>query len=1024
MRIWEREMSNSFSDSNNNCEDALDQSGLRPYLVLGLDLGIASLGWCLLDIRNQRVVDMGVHLWESVQEPKTKASLAATRRTARSQRRNTKRHRDRMRHCLALLKEHGLLPADATSASLQKVKDDPLTPLQARVAALDELVTDRQLAQALYNICNRRGYIPHGEGDGDAEGKKVLGAISENSEAMEKHGYRTAGEMMLREGEACGKPQGRSRNHGGDYSRCVTMAQLLAEADAILEAQRTLGNPKATESLQSAFEACVSWEKSTTERDERAYGQVGECVYLAPEKRAARACPSSERCAAFERISHVRIVAPDGSESILPAEVRRQAMAVLFSPVSIRGNKDCRVRYKDLRKLLRLPDSAYFKGVQDEKEEVAEPKCWRKLRATLPSDLMIRIAGDRDLADAVGSALAYASSEGSLRQRLAQLAPGELSDAETDAVCGLPYSNQLFSGYGSRGITALQMLCDAFEDYGHVTTLAEAEAACGLMAKRMEPPKHKGACLPPYTDFDSSCSNPVVLRAMGRVRKLVNAVIREYAMPDEVHVELARELKLPKRVRAEIDKANRERAKARDQIRGGLAEDMGCPASEVSGKLVEKIEYWREQGGRDVYTDEPISYERLLAEGDTYCQVDHILPRSRSCDDSRANKVLALSKSNQDKRGKTPFEWLDGTPQWDGFKARVSDMRRRGYPNGKVKRLLETDFAAKQGKFIERNLNDTRYASRRAVSYIAAYLEFPADNPDPNGNLRDKHVCAVAGGATSALRYAWGFAKKDREKDDLHHAVDAAIIAACRENAVVKVAKYSEQRHHMPEEQRKRLLAGTQPWEGFARQVEQTAAAVIPTRKVEHGATGRLFEDTIYRFEGLSLAGDKGVLVADGKAKPVGNYKICEDGSAVIPDGMAFLRLWWDADAGSKGKYLKESVYYADLASVRNGTYVPRSFASTCPRCDWPIVPQSVLRSGPSAVLHRGDLVSVNGELLRYLRFNIANGTVKFSKLQKFPEETSPKTGLGRALSSDSVHIVPEDILGCCFSDCVIGGFE
>ena len=171
----------------------------RPYLVLGLDPGIASCGFCLLDMTNHKILEMGSHLFKAPQEDKTKTSLAVTRRKARSIRRNTARTAARLKHCLELLAGAGLVPADADKTWLQTKKGDkPI--LKLRAGGLDRLLTDREFAQVLYSLCGRRGYIPHGEGrlgeTDEDESKKVLGAIKKNQDAMAAGSYRTVGEML------------------------------------------------------------------------------------------------------------------------------------------------------------------------------------------------------------------------------------------------------------------------------------------------------------------------------------------------------------------------------------------------------------------------------------------------------------------------------------------------------------------------------------------------------------------------------------------------------------------------------------------------------------------------------------------------------------------------------------------------------------------------------------------------------------------------------------------------------------
>lgn len=60
-------------------------------LALGIDMGIAGIGICLMDGLNQEIVLMATHLFDCPWNPKNKTSLASARRQARSQRGYTMR---------------------------------------------------------------------------------------------------------------------------------------------------------------------------------------------------------------------------------------------------------------------------------------------------------------------------------------------------------------------------------------------------------------------------------------------------------------------------------------------------------------------------------------------------------------------------------------------------------------------------------------------------------------------------------------------------------------------------------------------------------------------------------------------------------------------------------------------------------------------------------------------------------------------------------------------------------------------
>lgn len=985
----------------------MENSGVRPYIILGIDLGIGSCGWALIDTANGRIVHLGSHLWDPPQEPKSKISKAKTRRDARSSRRAVKRTADRKKHCLELFREEGLVPEDAGREWLQTAKGD-MSPLESRIAALDHVLDDRAWAQALYNIASRRGYIPHGEdAEDDGEEGKVKKALKENAELMEGGGYRTIEEALCN--------MKRSRNRDGDYSKCVTHSQLVDEARKLFEAQRGYGNMHAGVEFEGRYLAEVGWEKDVTDRDARVYDTVGPCMYGLDGKRAAKAAYTFQLCRAYEQVCNVRIVRPDGSEESLAPETRQEIIATLFSPTPLKRNRNCEVKYSRLRKMLDLGSLEGFKGIpiQDEgKLHVSEPRAWKKLRSALSEGLMTRMAEDRALADGVGSALAYASSEDSLREQLGKL---DLDDGEIDEIAnGVPYRSKVFKGYGDRGMTALDMLVGAFEESDEVVTIYDAEKETGLYELRTSDRRERGYRLPEYRAYDPTCKNPVVLRAMGRLQKVVNAVIGKYGMPDEIHIELARELKHSKKEKAAIARGNAMRRNQRAAYRETIAELLQCDESDVTGKQLRKYGLWVEQENRDLYTGEPIDCMRMLQD-QTYTEIDHILPYSRSCDDGQNNKTLTFASKNREKGDRSPFEWLTETGEWDGYEARV--RAAPSIPYRKKLNLLERKLAEKQAEFIERNLTDTRYATKAALGYIENCLAFPEDTG------RKRHVLAVAGGATATLTRAWGL-KKDREKNDCHHALDAAVVAACDESAIIRVAKASEAKRLMRKDERKRLFADTEPWPGFAREAEKMAEACIPTRMIDRSLSGRLYEDTVYRFEGYDETGAYALLSAKGKTRKSSNFTLRDDGSAVLPDKIAFTRLWWDPDAKVRGRkepgsYLIEPVYYADVAAIRAGTYVPRSIPRASERRTrdrWPEIPPAAMARKP-VELRMGNALQIGSELARFKTVMISTNQWVLADIRKLgggPLKGLPLSQIG---PNTEFQVIDEDILGLCYGD-------
>lgn len=983
----------------------------NPYLVLGIDPGIASCGFCLLDTANGRILEMGAHLFDAPQEDKTGVSLATTRRNARSARRNIKRRSDRQKHCLKLLAEFGLVPQGATTKWFQSRKGDaPILSLRAK--ALDKLITDRELAQILYSLSAHRGYIPHGEGsltgkgDVDAETGKVLRAISANTKELNEGGWRTIGEML--------SAQKRSRNKGGAYDLCVLNSQIVDEVHQVMRAQRAFGNAHASSELEERYLEVLTWEKPSLGHDERVYNLVGSCSYFPEERRAANATLSSERCRAYERLGHLVIVNPDGSERVLSNYEREELLSILFAAKAIKGNKECKVTYAYIRKMLDLSAKCFFKGVDPDDEKKCEPyapRAWRNMRSHgIPSALLERMLTNRDFADEIGEALTFASTEESLRMRLESL---DLTDEEYESIAALPFNSKVYKGYGSRSLKALNLLLDAFEEEG-IQTLTDAERASGLLSLRLAKSEARTTQLSTYDVFDPTCNNPVVLRALSRMRLIVNAIIRIHGVPNEIHVELGRELKQSNKEKAAIQKNNAANERDRRRWAGTLAEIMGISPDEVSNKLIRKCIMREEQGEIDPYTGDALELQRLI-DDDRYCEIDHILPYSRTCDDSRRNKVLVLSKSNQDKQERTPYEWMTSgevnAPSWDDFQKRVLNckalLRKRNYL---LNQSLGTD---EEAKFLQRNLNDTRYMSRAVKNWLEKSLALPEGG----------RVVAVAGGATASLRHVWGLNtapnnKKDRS-DNRHHAIDAAVIAACSQGTLTKVAKARSLGAKTFRRMQESRLSDTQPWTTFASEVLARAEFIIPTRMVDHGLTGRAFEDTAYRYVGESNdANRRGVLYAKGKEIKKGNFHIGADGNARIVDGMAFLRLWLDVEGNAgAGKWYAEPVYYADIPHIMNGDYVPHVApkAHVGRTLGWIELPESARTTAP-IVVFRNDVLEVDGQMVRYTGFHVDGVRIEYEPIGKAAMQMAIPT-LGKWNNNTRVRVFQEDCLGHCYQE-------
>lgn len=180
-------------------------------LIFGFDVGIASVGWCVLG--EAWIVDLGVRCFDKAETAKEGESLNLARRTARLMRRRLRRRAWRLIKLARLLKRAGLI------ANIQQFRQPSSTsPWRLRVDGLDRRLSDEEWAQVIYHLCKHRGFHwisraeeKKAEGDARGEGGQVKKGLADTERRMAEKRYRSAAEMVLVE-----FPEAQ-RNKQGDY---------------------------------------------------------------------------------------------------------------------------------------------------------------------------------------------------------------------------------------------------------------------------------------------------------------------------------------------------------------------------------------------------------------------------------------------------------------------------------------------------------------------------------------------------------------------------------------------------------------------------------------------------------------------------------------------------------------------------------------------------------------------------------------------------------------------------------------
>jgi CRISPR-associated endonuclease Csn1 len=747
------------------------RGGVELKYILGIDIGIASVGWCVLNYDKKRIEDLGTRTFVAAEHPKDGRSLAEPRRLARDTRRRLRRRAHRLERLRGLLVREGVLPLEAM-ASLYSI---PLSVDQytLRARALEHALGPEDWARVLLHIAKRRGFKSNRKSEErEKESGQVLCGIEANKKLLAEKGYRTVGEMLCKDE----KFSDCKRNKGGRYLHTVSRAMLTDELHALFAAQRRLGNPHAGEGLETAFCQIFLAQRPFAASDD-ILKLVGECTFEKGQLRAAKHSYTAERFVLLQKINNLKLLL-SGGKTGLTEEQRQKILRLAYDRAEL--------KYAQIRKELVIPDEWQFAGLSYyRKGEAVNPETakfvaldgFHKLKKAITDragkTAWGNIAENIDRLDDLAFALTFFKTDEDIQKYLREK---EIPDEIIQAVLTVS-----FEKVQHLSIKAMRKVIPYLETGLSYGDACEKAGYCHW-SPAGDHEKHK--YLPPITKAEMR--NPVVLRALAQSRKVINAIIRRFGSPYRIHVEVARELAKPWQERREIKREQDNYQQRKEQWKAEFKELYDFDAK--SEDLL-KYRLWKEQGNRCAYTGDYLSPDRLLEPG--YAEVDHILPYSRSLDDSMANKVLVKGAENRNKGDRAPFEYMGGDQaRWHKFEEWVRAYIKSG---AKRNRLLRQSFGEKEEEELKsRNLNDTRYISRYLAQMLKEHIAFE--------NTEDKNpVLMINGQMTAFLRAKWGLLKI-REDGDLHHALDAAVIAAASNAMVGRITGYSkadELRYHL-----------------------------------------------------------------------------------------------------------------------------------------------------------------------------------------------------------------------------------
>ncbi|MFA7445112.1 MAG: type II CRISPR RNA-guided endonuclease Cas9 [Flavobacteriaceae bacterium] len=849
--------------------------------ILGLDLGTTSIGWALIEVNENnipiRILAMGSRIIPLTTNDKTQfekgqsISKNQDRTKIRTQRKNYDRKqlkksddfkfslkRELEKLCIFPSKELLNLPM----LELWKIRSDASSkPIEAE-----------QLGRILYMLNQKRGYkSARSEANADKKDTDYVTEVKGRYVELKDRG-QTIGQYFYEELSNANQHNSYFRikekvypreayieefdtiiNVQKEHHSFLTDSVINKLRNEIIYYQRKLKSQKGLVSI-CEFEG---FEKIIFDKEK----QKEKPVFVGP-KVTPKTSPLFQLCKIWETVNNItlKVKNPEGSkykwsDKILTLDEKQKVVEYLFvNPI---------ITYSELLKILNLKKDDVFankqiqKGIQgnitySEIHKIIGDSKWLNFDITIDEIQNLAILVDKKTGEILKEQQSLIISKSFEKEPLYQLWHTIYSIKELDEcknalikrfgfdeetasqLSKIDFNKQAFGNKSTKAIRKILPYLIQGYGYSQACSLAGYNHSNSLTKEEREQRQinDKLELLP-----KNSLRQPIVEKIINQMINVINSIIDNYGKPDEIRLELARELKQSKDERDEADKTNTNNKKQNELIAKRL-EVMGIPSTK---KYIQKYKFifpvkdkkWKEADivNQCIYCGEHFNLTEALT-GDNF-DVDHIIPKALLFDDSQTNKVLVHRYCNSNKLDKTAYDYIanKGDAELQKYIHRVDDWFKRGILSyGKMQRL-KTSFEEylerkKQKKeteadkklwenFIDRQLRESQYIARKSREILE--------------QISNK-VTVTEGTVTAKLRKLWGWddvlmnlqlpkyrelenitgqkyiqtiewtsdhGKRTHKKEEIinwtkrddhrHHAVDALVIACTQQGFIQRI---------------------------------------------------------------------------------------------------------------------------------------------------------------------------------------------------------------------------------------------
>lgn len=793
--------------------------------VLALDPGVNSIGWVLTEqnLKGEltKFIDGGSRIFQSVKDSNTGVFKNEHRRNKRLIRRNKCRSNRRMSKLENYLIRNNLLSQkiidfNNNSGLIQQIVGNPYN---LRKKGLDEQLTSEELGWAIMHLAKRRGFLSSSKSFTDEE-KKDQARADELALKIKESNCRTLGEYFSNLYEKNEKIRG-----------VKLKRQLIQDELALILDNQKENNSIITENFIKDLNSIIF-----NQRPLKIQKRISLCKFESfgniKKYTAAKYHPLSQQFIIWNFINNLKYNNNDSNVKDLTIEQKNIVFKLLWE------NKE--ITYKKVIKELDLDTNVQFNFQENEKDKIKGNQLLNYFNKS--SLIWFNNLTENDKFDLIQDLSTINDLTGiALKKRLYN----RWTKNEDLIENLILVSTKLPQGYTSLCVKSIRKILPFLKE-GYKYYEAEKLAYPNFFKSNMKVSK-----LPKIEGI----SNGVVLKSCTQVRLLVNKIIDTYGDIDVIKIELARDLskssKQLSKIKLEQSKNKNLNTKAIEGIEN--FNNKNETKIDLSKENILKYKLWADGTDKDgihvscypilengIWSFKTISLDDLFNSNSDF-EIEHIIPKSISGDDSYSNKALCHHKINKEKGNRTPYDYYFQK----GGQDIINLISKKVYKDfGKFKGgkfLISTQDYLNENQIQTRFLNDT--------SYVALFLK------DYLQQVCKEQIIVSKGGFTSMIRSSLnlnkilGNEKIKNRLDHRHHMVDAFCISLISPNVLNILEKMRKEVNKKTQiyidNEEKLKLHTSKVYSDFIKHFNE----VITSHEVEMKVKGEIEEETLYGYE-------------------------------------------------------------------------------------------------------------------------------------------------------------------------------